>query len=562
MNQIKYSAPIIFIFKAVLLILMISSWLLSCDNDDPIVFSTCDTHSVFETMVPMRDGKELAATLVLPDCPGKYPSILIQTPYNKEGFEQVFLYEEIPLFNNSNYAFIIVDWRGYYASAAAVVPLYNQGLDGYDLVEWIAVQSWSNGSVGMWGVSALGRQQFYTAVEQPPHLTCMIPIFSILNQTYEDIYSGGVLRREYVDMLDIIGYGVSDIYEANPYCNSAWTYMENLRSAEDLTIPALLIAGWWDLHTTQMIQEFKDIQQQASPLASQASKLIIGSWHHMAVGGESTGGDNLTSQEMKFYDSQYFVLTQSLAFFNHHLRKEENGVSTWSDIRYHDYALDQWIEDTSWPPAFLANELWYLQTDHRLSTSKPGESSYSESYTYDPADPSPTIGGPTLNINVSHGPHDQSSAVESRSDCLIFTSDELDSSISVRGKIKAVLYVETDAVDTDFAVRLTDVFPDGCSLLVCDGIQRLKLKEGCAIPQTITPGQIYELSIMFANDLAYTFDTGHQLRLIITSSNYPRFEVNPNNGDDFPGEYPNVVATNSIHFDSNHPSHLIIPVSD
>ena len=168
--------------------------------------------------IPMRDGKVLAADIYLPNNDSlPRPTILIQTPYNKNFYHGLGLPIEVGFnINTSPFNFVIADWRCFYGSAAACTTSMNRGEDGYDCVEWIAQQQWSNDSVGTWGPSALGLIQFQTAKENPLHLTCCVPIVAGMRTDYQKYFPGGVYRTEYVQMLDALGYRLSTILLAHP----------------------------------------------------------------------------------------------------------------------------------------------------------------------------------------------------------------------------------------------------------------------------------------------------------------------------------------------------------
>jgi predicted acyl esterase len=379
-------------------------------------------------MIPMRDGAELAAFVRRPAPPAdEVPTILIFTPYDKENARDLWFADPTgePLFESPDYAFVVADWRGRFGSSAAPLRDNEQhGEDGHDIVEWIADQPWSDGAVGMWGASALGRVQYWTATERPPHLAAAVPIFAHMNQYYENYYPGGVLRREYVASLGVL-FGDNTVLEDHPYRDWLWKIAEGLYEPELIEVPLLVVSGWYDL--------------------------------------------------------------------------------------------------------------------------------------YDPDDPSPTVGGQTLSWSYLHGPTDQAEVLE-RDDAAVFTTDPLATPLVIAGRIEVHLAVRTTGLDTDFAVRLTDVDHEGRHLLLTDGIRRLKLRDDYARLSEVVPGERYTVSVTLTNDLAYTFAVGHRVGIVITSSNYQRFDRNPNTGDDFysDGVTPTTV-TNTLIMDGT--SRLVLPLS-
>ena len=484
--------------------------------------------------IPMRDGKELAAIVRRPvDSSCRLPTILIQTPYNKENVRRIWFEDtsDQPLFASQDYSFVVTDWRGFFGSSAAATPGHQSlGTDGYDTVEWIANQPWSTGAVGTWGVSALARVQYATALEQPPHLKAAVPIFAGINQDYEEYYPGGVLRREYVDFIESY-FGSAGKIQQHPYQDAAWAWVSRANDPSRIQVPMLVVAGWYDLYNPGVIYTWKSLRLQGDSLARDQHLLLIGAWHHYAVGGESNAiGGDLTELELRYYDRDRRIQTDALAFFDLYLRGVESPASSWAPIRYVRSGENVWEEAQDWPPPGGRNVVYHLGADGSLTLG--AVQSGEIRFTYDPDDPSPTIGGQTLRLDLLHGPQYQDEVL-SRDDAVAFVSAPLDKSLRIQGRISVDLSVRTTGVDTDFAVRLTDVDEAGRYLLIGEGIRRLKLRDTLSQPSEVVPGKRYELTVKVINDLAYTFVKGHRIGLIITSSNAPRFDPNPNTGDDF-----------------------------
>jgi len=516
----------------------------------------CTDHLTSDVMIPMRDGKTLSAFVRKPkDARCKLPTVLIQTPYNKESARLGWFsgLDAQPLFDSKDYAFVVVDWRGFFGSVAARVA-GNQpyGDDGFDTVEWIASQPFSNGKVGTWGVSALCVQQYKTAVMKPPHLAAAVPIFCSMNTTYEGYYPGGVLRREYYDFIGF--YFGGGVILNNPYRNATWQFAENLLKPADVTVPMLLVAGWYDLDPVGELKTWSDLS--TSPAAAQ-HRLVIGDWIHFAVGGESAGGRMLSAQELKFIDSSKRIQTDSRDFFDLHLRGlTASAASGWAKVRYVRSGEGTWESSPVWPPTGTTPKNLFLAADGGLVDAAPAARTVT--FPYVPLDPSPTVGGGTLQGTLAHGPAMQQ-AVTSRADARVFTGPLLAAPLRIRGPLSLTLDVATDRADTDLAARLTDVQPDGGHLLIAEGIRRLKLRGSFAAPAVVDAGVRYTVPVGFTSDLAYTFAAGHRVGLIITSSNYPRFDRNANTGADlFPdGGFPAFDATNTLYLDGA--SKLVLP---
>ena len=491
----------------------------------------CAQHELRDVSIPMRDGKSLAAFVRAPkDARCKLPVVLIQTPYGKDSTKGMWFSGagNDPLFDSKDYAFVVVDWRGFFGSIAAKVPGAQPfGEDGYDTVEWAGTQPFSNGKVGMWGVSALCIQQYRTAVLKPPHLAASVPIFCSMNTTYEQYYPGGVLRREYYNFIGL--YFGSGIILANPYRNATWVFAETVLKPQDVTAPMMVVAGWYDLHPVGSLQTWNGLVA-SSPAAAQ-HRLLIGDWIHFAIGGEVAGGRALNPQELRYVDSAKKVQTDSRDFFELHLRGlATSPASGWAAVRYVRGAEGTWESSPVWPPPGQTPRTFFLAADGGLAASAPPSGTLSLSYVS--LDPSPTIGGATLQSGLLHGPTPQG-AVISRPDARVFTSPLLTQPLRTRGAITVSLDIATDRADTDFAARLTDLQPDGGHLLLAEGIRRLKLRGSLGTVLSLDAGTRTTVPITFTSDLAYTFAAGHRVGLIITGSNFPRFERNPNTGADF-----------------------------
>lgn len=518
--------------------------------------------------IPMSDGRKLAADIYIPNGMSNGPVILIQTPYNR----QLFRFS-LPLgiglnLNSSNYIFVITDWRGFYGSRqAAYAGSPDRGKDGYSTVEWIANQSWSNGKVGTWGASALGKVQYQTAKTHPPHLVCINPLVAGPQFEYEEYYPGGALRTEYLEQLDQLGYGLSTVVMANPYFNFTWVVSETSNNYPDsIAVPCFMIGGWYD-HNVRLMLEFYNLIKQRSPTDVRAThKLLMGPWAHGGKGNAKVGSSN--QGQLNFPNAQNKNDSMSVQFFDYYLRGIGNGWNNNPAITYYQMGDNKWMSSSVWPPQGINSKDLYLHGDGKINDTKGGIDTVL-TYQYDPQDPSPTIGGSTLRNDLDQGPYDQKSIVESRNDVLIFSTEELTQALVVKGAIKIHLRVSSDRLDTDFDVRLTDVYPDGRSMLVNDGVFRMRFREGFAVNniKMMSNGVVYDCIIELPAT-CITFLPGHKLRLIISSSNYPKYNRNMNNGGNmYPGNSTDsvlnpLVASNSIFMSDLNASKLVLPLAD
>jgi predicted acyl esterase len=507
--------------------------------------------------IPMSDGKKVAADVYIPSGCSSCPVILIQTPYNR-----LLYHFGLPLgvglnLNASNYAFVIVDWRCFYGSSAACVTTPDRGQDGYDVIQWITSQSWSNGKVGTWGPSALGEIQFLTAKKHPPGLICCAPIVASPVTSYFDYYPNGVLRTEYVQQLAALGYSTAAIL-AFPFYNVGWQVAETNSSYPDsINVPCLMIGGWYDHNTVSLVAFFDSIRQQSPVSVQDKHRLLMGPWTHNAAAGSPANVGALSYPEAQGWSDSLCNL-----FFDYHIRNINNGWNNTPYVTYFQMGDNAWQTNASWPPTTSSYKL-YMHSTGVMDVNAPVVSNDQIGMGYDPRDPSPTVGGATLRVDLQQGPYDQAPVVESRTDVRKFTTAALTSDVRVTGKPKAYLFVSSDKYDTDFAIRLTDVYPNGSSMLLSDGIFRMRFRNGYTTSDTssITPNQVYPISIQLP-DVAITFKAGHRIRLDITSSNYPRYDCNLNNGLQEYTAGDTVVASNNIYFNNLHASYINLPIAD
>jgi len=325
----------------------------------------------------------------------------------------------------------------------------------------------------------------------------------------------------------------------------------------------LLIGGWFDHNTRDNLLMF-DTLRALSP-AGEEHRLLMGPWTHGGTGLSFVG--SVQQGELNFPGAAGWQNDIANQFFAWYLLDENNGWDASPKVQYFQMGDDEWLTANDFPPGEMTTHSFYLHDDQSLQLIPPQAANAKLDFDYDPADPSPAIGGKTLNINLLQGPYDQSQEVESRSDALVFTTPVLMEGLVVKGAPVAHLFVASDRKDTDFALRLTDVYPDGRSILLGETIRRMRFRNGYTTSDTafMQPGEVYPVALTF-DPLAQTFKAGHRLRLIITSSNYPRYNRNMNTGNEM---YPNgnldtlvnpLVAANAVFMQSNYPSRLDLPV--
>lgn len=509
------------------------------------VFANAQSARTYNPMdIPVRDGAMLAADLYTMDSTIAKPVILIQTPYNKALYRiAVGLPQAGGLlpFDTVNYNYVTVDWRGFYASTAAAKAGYDRGFDGYDIIEWIASQKWSNGKVGTWGGSALGMIQFQTAKHRPPHHVCAVPFIIDYKTSYEKYFPGGCFLEEHYNTTDSLGFGGTDLALAHPTYDIYWKAVESLTDYPDsIAVPLLMITGWYDHFPDGVIRAFKDLRERSFPSVRDKHKFIIGPWLHTEVGKSKQG-------ILEYPEAVEVPTTATMKFFDHYLRDVDNGYENEPVTKYFDLGTHQWTnENSSWQEATASGDtltlnLLYSNQLEDFFT----DIIYEDTIKYNPRDFSPSIGSSTFSSYLLHGPQDISQTIEKRSDVLSFTTSALTQPITIRGKIQVSLTIQTDRTDTDFGVRLCDVYPDGSSIIITDAMKRLRFREGFESEKLAIPGKKYKITVELRN-LAMTFPIGHKLRIDLTSSNYPRFNRNPNSGSALYQPSDTLAAINTL----------------
>ncbi|MDD2889128.1 MAG: CocE/NonD family hydrolase [bacterium] len=506
--------------------------------------------------IPMRDGKWLAADLYTNDSTIQKPVILIQTPYDKNTYRTTVGQGTPFPYDSAHYNYVILDWRGFHGSDSATSSGYDRGLDGYDAVEWIAQRPWCNGKVGTYGGSALGLIQFMTAKHRPPHLVCSAPFIKDYKTKYSDFYYGGEYRKEQVESMAGLGFLTTSLILTYPTESMYWKLLVEQPNdyPESLAVPMLIVSGWYDHYPSDVIRAFKDLRTRSDISVRQKHKLIMGPWLHSSVGQSQQG-------ILSYPNSVGVPDSVTTMFFDYYIRNIQNGYEQLPVVRYYQMGVNEWKTTNDWYSVGNYTDTLYLQTGGVLISALPLDSVSYDSISYDPRNPSPTVGGSRFNPFVPStpvGPQDQRDSVESRSDVLVYSTPVLTGNLIVNGSIKILLYISSDRKDTDFSIRLCDVYPDSSSVIVTQGIRRMRFRNSYSTEQFMTPGQVYVDTITLS-DIALTFLAGHRLRIDVSSSNYPMFAVNPNNDDSLYKPGDTLVAKNYVYHNSVYASKILIP---
>ncbi|MEX2470071.1 MAG: CocE/NonD family hydrolase [Pseudohongiellaceae bacterium] len=509
-----------------------------------------------EVMMPMRDGVHLATNVYLPDGDGPWPVVLTRTPYNKNGADR-----SASIYNEHGYALVSQDVRGRYASEGVDQPFEVDMPDGYDTVEWIAAQSWSNGKIGIFGTSAPGITSNLAAAAAPPHLVAAYVTVAPDSLFYRSRFVGGVFKESHSGGW-LRGQGISEeriaAYRSRAMLDQGWIDTDFLFHRHNVQIPVYNVGGWHDIYAEGSLYNYLYLQNEGHEAARGKQKLFMGAFGHGALQGdlEYPGGGMIAGD-----------MEEQLRWWDYWLKGEDNGIMDEPPVTFYMMAAarkgdasaqNRLVEAAHWPPAHQKTR-FYLQPGGLVDTNPPAADAASLSYRFDPENPVPTVGGQNLGRDV--GPRDQREIGE-RQDYLRFATPVLEEDVVVAGHIDMELYASTDAPDTDFVVKLVDIYPDGYEALILDYPIRLRFRDGQEADEVrlAEPGKVEKLLINMWST-AQTFEKGHRIGIHVSSSNYPRFAVNPNNGAalDDTGT-PAQVATNTVYFDARRPSAIILPV--
>jgi putative CocE/NonD family hydrolase len=548
--------------------------------------------------VAMRDGIHLDTNVFHLSRPGRFPAILIRTPYNK-GPD---LSPSYAIFVEHGYAIVVQDVRGRYASEGTFDPLDQEGPDGYDTINWIARQPWSDGNVGMVGASYPGIAQWKVAVLGNPHLKTIFPTVSGDDDYLDRFYSrGGATklghrllwfsenfrlpgfpRPKFADYVNHVPIRTADLaatgrtiaaYQKalnHPTYDEFWKHLSVREHISRVRVPVFAVGGWYDNYVESDLDAFAELERVPGHAEHQ---VLIGPWGHSVL-------TKLPNADFG-PDASVPLRAYQLAWFDRWLKNSANALRTASPasnarvaslesapVHIFVMGINRWRDEPTWPPPETRYTSLYLDSKGHANTASgdgelhwtPRRTEVSDQYRYDPKDPVPTVGGAVCcNPNVfPWGPLDQT-RVEKRPDVLVYTTTLLKHEVEATGEVKVVLYASTSAPDTDFTAKLVDVFPDGEPRNVCDGILRLRYRDGLNRSEPARPGEVYAITIP-VGVTSNVFLPGHRIRLEISSSNFPRFDRNPNTGGPIASETTLKTARQTVYHGAQYSSRIILPI--
>ncbi len=538
-------------------------------------------------MVPMRDGVRLH-TLVYKPGKAKYPVVLTRGYW--PGFES-----HGQFFNAHGYVYVGQSTRGHGESEGdegVSRRFLDDREDGYDTLEWISEQPWCDGNIAMYGKSYWASTQWHAAVADHPNLKAIVPqntnpeSFSCGYRTNGVLSLAMTARGRAYDKndwkaIDEIGWnqyfshlplltldrivggasepGSADLwrdYVRHTTYDDFWKSLTLAGEYEAISIPVFLMGGWYDYYPGAVLNAFVQLRQHGN----ERVRVVIDSSDHLNRSvGDRDFGDEVPKNELEL----------AVRWLDHVLKGKDNGIEDEPPVQIFVMGINEWRHEDEWPLTRTSYRKYYFHSpggsQHgSLNTVPPGDELPCK-YIYDPENPVPTLGGnhsfadTSIPDIIRAGPVDQRPN-EARSDVLVFTGEPLNADLEVIGPIEVKLFASSSARDTDFVVKLIDVYPNGTALNLTEGIVRARFRKSIwEPPELIVPGKIYEYSIELL-PTSNVFKKGHRLRIHLTSSNFPHWERNLNTGNDPATDVVMEKAEQTVYHDRQHSSHIVLPI--
>ncbi len=592
-------------------------------------------------MIPMRDGKRMAADVYRPkDTSKKYPIIFVRTPYNfnywdvRNGVPRDMSAELAAV--KRGYAFVEMNERGHFFSEGNYDILGPPLTDGYDELSWMASQPWSNGKVGTIGCSSTAEWQMGVAALGHPAYAAMIPMgfgagVGRVHPYFEqgNWYRGGAVQMLFIAWLygeqnqvrpmfppdtsqeDLVRVSrsfdlaqqlppvdwsqalrhlpVMDIIKAvdGPHGifadpmpvdtggamirrapnDPAWYRGGLWHDNMPINVPGLWFMSWYDVSVGPNLAAYNFVRKTARPEIANQQYAVIAPTLHC---GYKRATEKTVVGERDLGDARLDYDALTYGWFDRFLKSENNRVlETTPKVRYYTMGINKWQASDTWPPAGAQPMTFYLSSGAKANTldgdgtlaAAPPPADAPDRFTYDPMDPVPSYGGNVCCTGnaVAGGAFDQRK-MEARPDILVYSTEPLKEAIELSGPIDVTLYVSSDAKDTDFTVKLIDVYPDGPAYNLDETIQRMRYRDGYDKPPVwMEPGKVHKVVLQPMTTSNY-FPAGHRIRIEVSSSNFPRFDRNLNTGGNNYDEARGVLAHNAVHHSKQYPSQIMITV--
>ena len=557
-------------------------------------------------MVAMRDGVKLSTDVYRPKgVEGQLPTILIRLPYNKATYRGATM--PATFFASHGYAVTVQDVRGKFASEGEYHVYQGDMTDWSDTFDWIGKQPWTTGQVGTFGCSYLGEGQIVAAQQRHPrHIAAIaqaaggnigrvgrrrefwgsveggafsisinfgwMPVFASTDKgarPMPNVDLASFFRTlPVIDMTERAGspsWDWRNFLERSP--DDPWWDRQGYLTADDsVSVAALHVSSWFDM-AQEALEEAEIFRRNGlNDRAKNNQYAIISPTVHCA---SEVAGSQTKVGDLEVGDARLHYWETYLAWFDRWLKGNEHAIDSLPRMQYYVIGRNEWRRSDRWPVKGMRETAFYLRSDGGANTAKgngrlslePPKRERADTFTYDPANPVPSRGGSiccTGNPKDVPGSFDQSE-IEQRPDVLVYTTDVLRDGLELTGPMRAVVHLSSDARDTDVTVKLTDVFPDGRSMNMQEGITRVRYRDGFAQPRLMEPGQVYEVPVDL-HATSWYLPPGHRLRVEISSSNFPRFDRNLNTGGRNYDETTWKVAKNTVHHSAGSLSRLILPV--
>lgn len=524
--------------------------------------------------VPMLDGVILRADHYYPRQQPHQPTLFIRTPYGRARLGTIWG----QVFPERGFQVVIQSCRGTDDSGGEINPFRGEREDGLATIAWLKAQPWFDGRLGMAGPSYMGFTQWAVAHDAGPELKALST--QVTSSEFRSaMYPGGSLNLEiFLQWIQItqslngsMSQYLSDIFTASrrlkaatehlPLCEAdkilvgkampfwqdwlihtepgdTWWATEDFSlSVDEVTAPNHFVSGWYDFLLPQLLRDYGAMKQ-----AGRKPYLTIGPWSHSSNGLAEAG------------------VRESLLWLRAHLHDENHLLRT-APVRIYVMGANEWSDLTAWPPGQMKTQRWYLQPGAALSPDLPSLAPPSH-YRYDPAHPTPNVGGAT-NATLGRGTGAQDNRqLEARPDVLVFTSQPLKHDTEIIGPVSAELFIQSNLEYTDFFVRLCDVQPDGKSLNVCDGLLRLVPNRPTAEGSSTIIADACCKIVIELWPTAYRFKQGHAIRLQVSSGAFPRYARNLGSGEPLTTGKKMLIAEQQLYHDLTHPSAIVLPVME
>ena len=548
---------------------LLAIFLATC-SPSSIETDTLDRGPVTEehVMIPMRDAVRLSAYLYFPEGKGPWPVLYEQRYADLRADRTRRILAELA---SHGYVVCAQNFRGAHLSEGVWDGYRSLGWsdlqDGYDTVEWLADQPWSNGKIGTFGASQGGFAQNFLAVAQPPHLVAQYMVDTGLSLFHEGYRIGGATKPNRFKAMDrncrVPEHNDRWLRETfeHPTYDEYWRQEDSTLHFDKMNVPAFTIGSWYDYMSVGSIDSFVGRQHRGGPNSRGVQKLLLGPWLHGRYNKNSKVG------ELQYPENSTFdVNAHMIEWFNHHLKGADNRVDREPAVRYYVMGAvgepgapgNEWRTADDWPIPVKETSYYFTPANELgqggLVLEAPVSSDGRTEYRSDPNNPAP------IPTRAFPGARD-ARLYEQHPEPQTFTTEPLAAPVEWTGKVKVELYISANVKDADYIVRLSDVYPDGRSILIMDKVQRARFREGFDREVLMEPDKVYKLAFDI-HSLSQIFNKGHRIRVTVGSTGAEFYEPNPNTGGPMTIEPPEamLIADNVIHHTKQYASRIIAPL--